>query len=134
MPKALKQVVVLVVLAGLMGAGLYLFKRYDAHMTEVSAASVEWPSVSGLITHSNLEARTRKTGSRRSTEYDVEVMFEYVVDDQVYRNDVVRFDQANLSHKEKELLVSAHPVGKKVEVYYNPDKPKQSVLIRASYR
>ncbi len=134
MPEALKTVIVLVVLVGLVAGGGFLYQRYDSHMTDVSAASTAWPSVSGLITRSNLEARRTGTGSRRRVEHDVEISYEYVVDGAVYRNDVVRFDQQNLTLKNKQLLVSSHPVGKKVTVYYNPDRPKQSVLVQGSYQ
>ncbi len=133
MPEAMKTIIAVLIVIGLAVGAAAVYQRYDSHMTEVSAASRDWPSVSGLITRSNLEARRTGTGSRRRVEHDVEISYEYVVEGAVYRNDVVRFDQQNLPLKSKELLVSSHPVGKKVTVYYNPDKPKQSVLVRGSY-
>ncbi len=131
---AMKQAVTIILLAGFMGGGSWLYQYYDGDMGDVWVESDYWPAVSGLVLKSDLVERPRRTGSQPKTEYDVDVVFEYVVDGELYRNDVVRFDQAKLSSRDKELLVSSHPVGKKVEVYYNPEKPKQSVLVRESYR
>lgn len=134
MSGAMKNAIIVLVLAALGVGGAYLYVRYDERMTALSKASLDWPSVDGLITHSNLETRVRKTGgSRRKTEHRVAIYYEYVVDDEVFRNDVVQFNQDNLSTSGKERLVSAYPEGRRVDVFYNPDKPKQSVLVRGSW-
>ncbi|HNP62667.1 MAG TPA: DUF3592 domain-containing protein [Woeseiaceae bacterium] len=134
MSNAAKNIIILLVVL-LMAAGItYFYGRYDEHMSAVSRASLEWPSVTGLVTHSNLDTRRTKVGSQRhKTRHRVEVSYEYVVDGHRYVNDVVRFNQSNLSRKEKEHLVSTHPVGRQVEVFYDPSDPEESVLVRGSY-
>jgi hypothetical protein len=126
-------IVILAVLA--LAAGIvYLYGRYDEHMNALSRQSLEWPSVSGRVTRSNLDSYRVKVGSERhKTRYRVEVRYEYVVDNHRYQNDVVRFNQNNLTRKEKAEIVSTHPVGRHVEVFYNPDDPDESVLARGSY-
>ncbi|MDJ0699185.1 MAG: DUF3592 domain-containing protein [Woeseiaceae bacterium] len=123
-----------IVASGVFAAGgNVLYQRYDRDLTELARASTDWPSVPGLVNHSELEFQRKNTGAGKKTDYRVEIVYEYVVDDQLYRNNVVRFDQGELTSKRKELLVSSYPVGRRVEVFYNPDDPDQSVLVRGSY-
>lgn len=129
----MKTALTVVMLGALAVGGNLVYQHYANNMTALAQASMEWPSVSGLVTRSNLEFHRNEIGTGPKTEYRVEVTFEYVVGDQVYRNDMVRFDQGQLGNDQKKLLVSAHPVGKRVDVFYNPDDPDQSVLVPGSF-
>lgn len=129
-----KNIVILLVIAGLTGGGAWLYARHDEQMTSVSRASAGWPSVDGLVTHSNLEAYRSNVGTNRKTRWRLEITYEYVIGNVVFENDVVRFDQDELSTSDKKDLVSAYPVGRKVQVFYNPERPKQSVLVRGSWQ
>lgn len=129
----IKAVLFLLLLAAITVAGNVLYQRYDDRMRKLAASSVDWPAVPGLITHSELEARRNKVGTGKKTRYTINIVYEFVVNDKVFHNDVVRFDQGSLSTNRKQLLVSAYPVGKRVEVFYNPDDPDQSVLVRGSH-
>lgn len=133
MSNATKNLIFVFVVVALSAGGAYLYSRYDEHLTGLARASLDWPSVDGLVTQSDIETRRRTSGSSRKVEHRVEIFYEYVVDDDVFRNDVVQFNQNNLSTTEKERLVSTYPVGRQVAVFYNPEKPKQSVLVRGSY-
>lgn len=133
MANNLKSVATVAALGVLSAGGYYLFQQYDRELSDVAEASMNWPQVPGLVVQSNLEYRRRESVNSRKTDFRIEVSYEYVVDDRVYENDVVRFDQRNLSNADKELLVSAYPVGKRVDVFYNPDHPGQAVLERGSY-
>ena len=129
----MKSVVLILAVCVVAAGGAYLYSRYEQHMIEMANDSLEWPTVPGLVTRSNLEARKKKVGRQRTTDFRVEISYEYVVDDQRFENDVVRFDQGNLSTAEKELLVSTHAEGSRVVVYYNPDNPNESVLVPGSW-
>ena len=128
----MKTLIAIAAIASLSAAGNHLLGRYDEQMTALAEQSLSWPSVTGLVTRSNLEARRSSIGAHKETEYRVEVEYEYIVGDEMYENDVIRFDQHDLSKAEKERLVSAYPKGRSVEVFYNPDKPNQAVLVRGS--
>lgn len=129
-----KNVVFVLVIVLLSGLATYLYDRYDQYTSAIAQESLGWPSVTGLVTRSNLETHRSKIGVQRNkTRYRVEVDYEYIVGDERYENDVVRFNQDELSPTDKERLVSAHPVGRRVEVFYNPSKPGQSVLVQGSY-
>lgn len=129
-----KNLIVLLVIAGLTAGGAWLYTRYDEDMASSSGESARWPSVDGLVTRSNLEALHSNVGTNRKIRWRLEIYYEYVVGNEVFENDVVRFDQDELSTEEKEDMVSAYPVGRRVHVFYNPERPKQSVLVRNSWR
>lgn len=133
MSKARKNIITLVIVVLLSAGGSYLFSRYSEHMKDLSEDSLDWPSVTGLVTYSNMDVTRRNVSGRRTTIYRVEIDYEYIVDDDMFENDVVQFNQNDLSKTDKERLVSAYPVDRQVEVFYNPLKPKQSVLVRGSY-
>ena len=124
-----KNLLAVLAIAGLAIAGSLLYQWHQNRLAGLPEASLGWPSVSGLIVRSTLDVRNSALRSEH-TVHEVRVVYEYVVGAQSYRNDVVRFDQAELSLAEKEALVSSHPVGRTVPVYYNPTKPGQSVLLR----
>ena len=124
-----RNIITVLLLGAVSAGGYFLFQQYDRNVSALAAASMAWPQVSGLVTGSDLEYRRRKTGSSKATDIRVKVSYEYVVDDQLYENDVVRFDQQMLSSERKEMLVGSYPAGKRVDVYYNPDDPGQSVLV-----
>jgi len=121
----------LLTVAALAIVGSLIYGWNQNRLAGLPEASLGWPSVSGLIVRSTLDVRTSILRGRR-TVHDVQVIYEYVVGEQSYRNDVIRFDQAELSLAEKEALVSSHPVGRTVPVYYNPARPGQSVLLRGA--
>lgn len=129
-----KNIASILVAAALSLGGAYLYGRYDDQMTAAAADSEGWPSVTGLVTSSEFETKRRnRQGQHHMVRHYARVTYEYIVDGARYENDVVRFDQNNLSRQHKERLVGAHPVGRQVEVFYNPEKPGQSVLVRGSY-
>lgn len=134
MNRNFKSILAIVALGVIAAAGNVLYQRYDRDLNELSRASIDWPSVPGLVNRSELEFHRNNVGTGKKTNYRVEIIYEYVVDDQLYRNDVVRFDQGELSTESKQLLVSTYPVGRRVEVFYDPDDPGQSVLVRGPYK
>jgi hypothetical protein len=128
-----KKLLTVVALLAVGVAGNLFYQRHDSQLRDVARTSVDWPSVSGMVTHSELEAQRSPVAGDKKIDFDIKVFYEYVIDNHLYRNDVVRFDQWRLSNNRKELLVSTYPVGKRVEVFYNPDDPDQAVLVRGSY-
>ncbi|MDJ0759462.1 MAG: DUF3592 domain-containing protein [Woeseiaceae bacterium] len=118
----------------LCGAGsYYVVSRVDTDASAVASASIDWPRVAGLVTHSDLVGRQSEKSDADEANPQVDVNYEYVVDNKLYRNDVVRFDQQLLPVKRKEVLVGSYPSGKRVDVFYDPDNPGNSVLERGSW-
>lgn len=99
-------------------------------------ASESWPEVMGLITISRIGSSTtsgtNKTG-RSDTDYSVELRFTYQVEGQTYEGRRLRFGSSNhdeYSDAKKEQ--QQYPEGKMVSVYYHPEKPGRSVLVRGT--
>ncbi|MDJ0709672.1 MAG: DUF3592 domain-containing protein [Woeseiaceae bacterium] len=105
-------------------AGALAWQWSENRLTQLADASLDWPSVEGLIVESRLDTRAGRP---------VRVTYEYVVGNRSYRNDVVRFDQNELNPTQQEALVSAYRAGRTIDVYFNPDKPGESVLVRGSH-
>ena len=108
-----------------------------AYLTSVGQdrLSMTWPSAGGRVVSSRVKhsTTTSGTGASRSTthHYEAIIKYEYTVDGSKYTNDRYSFfgsDAKGKSHSRR--LVDKHPRGKRVKVFYNPQKPRDSVLHR----
>ena len=134
MGRNVRTAVAFLLLGAISAGGYFLFQQYDRDVSALATASISWPRVAGLVTSSDLEYWRAKAGnSEGATEARVRVSYEYVVDGQLYENDVVRFDQQMLSREQKEILIGLYPAGKRVDVFYDPDDPALSVLVPGSW-
>lgn len=114
--------------------GLIVFAAIYKYF-EVRAAS-EWPSVSGKVVISKSESRKvkvidseREDGHRFEERNFANVTYEYSVAGQTYRNNRVSIgeDRGNFQVAE---TIARYPVGKIVNVFYNPNKRAEAVLER----
>jgi hypothetical protein len=86
-------------------------------------ASLQWPTVEGEIVESFV-----------SEEYDEgrcyrpKIRYRYQVNDQEYTSELTTFKAYWLVRKTAEKMVDRYPVGSRVQVHYNPRRPKQAVL------
>ena len=90
-----------------------------------ASISAGWPAAQGEITSSYVSESTDEDG----TTYSAEIEFKYVVNDRWLTADVVNFGEygsSNMSHAGD--IVDKYPVGKVVNVYYNPDHAETAVL------
>ncbi|MAT13862.1 MAG: hypothetical protein CMJ46_01170 [Planctomyces sp.] len=105
------------------GSGLLAYsvvKYYE------SLNSKTWPSVRGTIVESYIY--THKDDGEIS--YSAEIAYAYRVGKTRYTGERLTAFSTTSSRKEgAEKLVETYPVGKRLDVFYNPDKPKDSVLI-----
>lgn len=102
--------------------------------------SESWPQVTGDITISRIGSSTSRSspgGANKSstsdTDYSVEIRYNYEVEGQAYKGYRLRFgsnDHDRRSDAQKEQR--QFPEGKKVSVYYHPEKPGRSVLVRGT--
>lgn len=92
-------------------------------------SSLKWPSTEGQIISSTISKSTRDEDG--CCEYELHVRYSYQVDGMVLEGNRlrVRSDSSQfLSHVEKKQ--AEYPVGARVKVYYDPEQPDRSVLIR----
>jgi hypothetical protein len=84
-----------------------------------------WPDTEGTI----LSARTRRQGDIHSTQYVVDVRYEYEVEGKVYTSGRRTFGRRYVTGWQSAADVAEeYPPGAKVRVYYHPDNPKRAVL------
>lgn len=93
--------------------------------------STQWPTVTGVITVSELGKHVDRNTDTRSTSttYSADISYDYVVDDVAYVNGNVHFGSMNSSDPSMaRAILKRYPVEKRVTVYYNPTRPQQAVL------
>lgn len=113
--------------------GYHFFKS-----NEERKASLHWPSTDGKIVKSYLKEvqHTSRDDSKSFffrdssyTNYEVKINYEYEVDGRSYIGTRIEVDDSDYSREsDASLVLSGYKEGTKVKVYYNPMKPKISVL------
>jgi len=116
----------LLIIAGLMwlGYGVMLYRKHKK--------AAQWTSVPGTIIESSISEITIKLtpGMRFNLKY------EYRVDDRSYTGsrltlvDTMDYPATASNRTTVENLVAQYPVGKNVQVYFNPNDPQQSFLYK----
>jgi hypothetical protein len=105
-------------------------KRWLKRIAGVLMESKTWPTVGGVIVRSEIEAHdstASSDGSKKSeaVQYS-KIAYQYQVGGQSHKNSRISFSSSSGNANQ---IVARYPKGKSVQVYYNPDKPKQAVLI-----
>ena len=89
-----------------------------------------WPSTTGKVISSEMEARRSRSGSGYSTAYYAVVLYEYIVNGQRLQSNRLTLGTpigtGFTGGVQKKL--QQYPVGSRVEVFYNPDDPTEAVL------
>lgn len=102
-----------------------------------AGASTHWPHTAGHIVKSQVGA-TSASGSgfgldgryhSHSVSTDsVDIRYTYVVEGRPRTGERLTYDSAPFERSECERIVAQYPVGKGVEVYYDPENPDISLL------
>jgi len=102
------------------------------------SSSRNWPATEGKVMSSSVE-EMRQTNQMlinegaSNFEYKVNVQYEYSVDGQSYVGNVVSAGLPSIfdSKADADNLVAEYSAGKKIEVFYEPDRPQNAALITA---
>lgn len=96
--------------------------------------SMAWEQTWGTVLFSMVE--TRRSSSSEggtSTSYYPKIVYEYRVMGQAFHGDRFNLGEVGLgSYKRVAATVAAYPVGKQIEVFYNPENPVEAVLQRTA--
>lgn len=107
--------------------GVYLVGLASENM-ELAAASESWEPTDGTILASGVEARGAK---RRAA--TISIRYEYQVGDSTYTGSNLSFEkQDSYTPSIAEAKLRPYPAGAKCTVYYDPQNPTQSVLIKGA--
>jgi len=109
------------------GIGVAL-SGYSTYKTSVE--SKNWPTVDGIIIKSKIENQTFTTEENGKKKTEVrpypKIIYKYQANEKKYESTKISFIPLPGNANQ---IVTRYPKGKTVRVYYNPDKPKQAVLV-----
>jgi hypothetical protein len=119
---------------GLIGFGLFwtaftlLFDCFVVHSVTMRLWALSFSSTTGTVIHSELKTSPDSDGE---TTYQPEVHYHYSVEAAAHTGTTYQFSQfLTSSSRRARSVVRAHPIGKPVTVFYNPQNPSQAVLHR----
>lgn len=93
----------------------------------LSSASLSWPRSPATIASSQLKKSSRTGTGVRTEHVDFRVRYEFAVNGERYEGSEVQFVVA--THKQMEGWAKQYPEGKRIEVSYDPENPRLSVII-----
>lgn len=111
------------------GAGAWAYVGYLRIKVQ---KSMSWPSTQGEILQSEVIQKGSGGYSATSTVYQAKIRYQYYVRGRRYKSDKIGIG-GNVSTGSKgraETTVRLYPVGATVDVYYNPENPKEVCLER----
>jgi hypothetical protein len=94
--------------------------------------SISWPITKGLIVKSEVRRETSGETSKRT--YSANIEYEYNVNNQDYKGSRITYKgvRAYQSSGPAKSFANKHPMGKTLNVSYDPKKPSRSVLYPGS--
>ena len=119
-------ILVILTILGLLGT------LWGINAIRVGIASIGWPDARGNIISSEMGEMhsANSTGGTGNTLYHPKVIYAYLVDNQQYESTrISAFSLGSYSQQRAlEITKRKYPVGRNVDVYYNPNNPKIAVL------
>ena len=109
------------------GVGVALLGR---HMLRQAGESENWPHTGGVIVISTV-SQSREYDSRKKrtrTVYRAKIGYAYQVDGKKFQGDKISFGGVGTDRKSAYRLTAKYPKNRKVDVYYEPSGPENSVL------
>lgn len=106
--------------------GLMAYQHLTKPLAEEAKASKEWPTVEGVITHSELNKSRDNDGNDM---YSANVQYNYSVGGEKYSDGSIQTLDGSTSVKSSaKKTVKKYAKGTKVTVYYDPEFPNTAVL------
>jgi hypothetical protein len=119
----------------LVGAAIFLtgclIGYFASRARKIAARSLTWPKVAGTITRSEIRAEKSEGGENTgsSTSYRPDIAYSYEVSGKSYTGQRVRAGSVYVrTPKAAEAIREPYPVGRSVEVAYDPARPESSML------
>jgi hypothetical protein len=112
-----------------LGLGVFVVLISVVGLTKFRASKT-WLWTTGEITSAEMEKHVGH-GRSRSVSYHAAIVYDYSVQGTKYSGHRVAFGEygtGNPNHARQ--ILNCYPLGKQVDVYYNPSKPEDSVLER----
>ena len=88
-----------------------------------------WPSIPGTVDRTDVvQHEDSDSDGFTSVTYEPVVEYSYSVMGQPFTGKRIAFGTNRYDYKKAQEIVTRYPAGSRVNVYYNPDKPKDAVL------
>ncbi len=113
----------------LIGLGIMLIRKHSKSKQK-AAEALNWPTVLGRVTRSEIERSESTDEDGTSYSYTPKIEYVYHVLGQDYTNNKVAFGgfSGSSSPKSSELVVHKYPLNDSVTVFYNSANPHEAVL------
>ena len=113
---------------GLVVFGLVLTVRILIAWSKVKA-SESWPKTMGVVLESTVQSEWTKAGNNRIYVVSPKVVYEYEVGGRKFRSSQLAMEEINTADESvARMKAEKYPVGRQVEVYYDPRKPDTAAL------
>ena len=111
------------------GIGYFLI-RYALKVTDKARQSLSWPSIEGDIAHSATLYETNRSPSSGgvTATYKADVSYRYQVNGKDYSSSTITLLDVSSTLGRAQSIVDQYPDKSKVQVFYNPADPSESVL------
>ena len=107
------------------------FLGWGFHMQRKAAASESWPSTMGKIVVSKVDHTHDTSSNGNKWYYRPTVEYTYKAEGLSYTNNKIDFSPVSWKHNKEykaKRVISPYTKGKRVEIFYDPLSPQDSVL------
>ncbi len=104
-----------------------IYIHFSVPMVEEAKTSESWPSIPGVITHSEVDQLI----DDGTTMYGAQINYEFTVENKLYTGNRITLNSEGIktsSLREVKKELQDYPLGAKVIVYYDPEIPNNAVL------
>ena len=122
----------IIIIIGLLFLGGFFLNRAITIRRSINAAK-QWTPVTAKIIESNIEEdNTRTATGKAEYSYIPHITYEYNVSGKIFKNGRIIFGRPYFDFLTAQGLRDRYPEGSEAEIYYDPQKPEQSVLLPKS--
>ncbi len=112
-------------------SALFIF-LYTKQESSLRTESENWLSIEAVISESNIRRDWNKNTGTPNAIYQFELQYIYEVNNTSFTGSRYSF-HGDSSFKSKSIvdqLLVKYPVGKRITIYYQPENPQESVVLR----
>lgn len=106
--------------------GALVFYMWGWPQFKYAYESKKWPQTSGIITQSKVNSWIKEGDSK----YEARINYNYEIDGKKYNSGKIRtsgsYSGSNITRAKE--LVNEFPIGKNVDVFYDPEVPDSAIL------
>jgi hypothetical protein len=114
--------------AFIIGGLIFIGVAINQYM-KAKKAEKTWLTAPGVVLNSDIKVhRSRNSKGQTTTNYELQVSYQYQVKDQTYNGDRLGFGSGNYGKSKANKKIALYPQGAQVTVHYDPADPSKAVL------